>query len=252
MTMVQMVSLELAFSYGGQPQVINPVILRDEEEREVILVDCGYPDFEALIEEAAGRHNITPADLTRVIVTHHDLDHMGSLAALKENYPRIEIIAHEIEKPYIEGRRKSLRLEQAESTFDALPEAAKAGVAQFIRALKAVKPAPVDRTVRDGERLPWCGGIEIVHTPGHMPGHLSLYLPAGRILIAGDAVVIEQGELNIANPHYALNLDDAVRSVQRLTHYDIAQLQCYHGGLYQGDAVQALRRLAARYAGDEA
>lgn len=98
------------------------------------------------------------------------------------------------------------------------------------------------------ERLPWCGGIDIVHTPGHMPGHISLYLPASKTLIAGDAVVIEQGKLNIANPQFTLDLDEAVRSVQRLLAYDIEQLICYHGGLFHGDVKQALLELVREYA----
>ncbi len=72
-----------------------------------------------------------------------------------------------------------------------------------------------------------------------MPGHISLYLPSSKALIAADAVVIEDGKLNIANPDFALDLDEAVRSVERLMDYDIEQLICYHGGLYAGDARQA-------------
>lgn len=80
-----------------------------------------------------------------------------------------------------------------------------------------------------------------------MPGHISLYLPASKTLIAGDAVVIEDGRLAIANPHYTLNLEEALRSVQRLLDSDIEQLICYHGGLFHGDAKQALRQLIVAY-----
>lgn len=53
------------------------------------------------------------------------MDHIGSLAELKRTYPAMEIIAHELEKPYIDGTNKSLRLEQAESTLDTLSNEAK-------------------------------------------------------------------------------------------------------------------------------
>ncbi|KKO50771.1 hypothetical protein XI25_30785, partial [Paenibacillus sp. DMB20] len=105
----------------------------------------------------------------------------------------------------------------------------------------------LDRTVSDGEHLPWCGGIDIIHTPGHTPGHMSLYLPADKTLIAGDAVVIENGQLNIANPQFTLDLDEAVHSVQRLLNYDIERIICYHGGLFQGDVKQALREFVHVY-----
>lgn len=237
--------LEIDFNHNGQRQVITPLLLRDE--RETILIDCGYPNFEANLEQAANRHGVSLAAVTKLIATHHDVDHIGSLAGLKRIYPHIEIIAHELEKPYIEGTKKSLRLEQAEAGFEALPDEAKPGAEQFISLLNAVEPAKVDRTVASGERFAWCGGMEMVHTPGHMTGHLSVYLPSGKTMIAGDAVVLEQGRLNIANPQFTLDLEAAVRSVRRLLDFDIDQLICYHGGVLRGDVRGALERLIQDY-----
>ncbi|GIP35665.1 MBL fold metallo-hydrolase [Paenibacillus sp. J2TS4] len=237
--------LEIEFEYNGQKQTITPVILQDEYD--IILIDCGYPNFIPHLEEAANRYDVTLDSITKLIVTHHDMDHIGSLAALKRAYPHINIIAHELEAPYIEGKKKSLRLEQAELTFDALPDEAKPHAEQFIRFLQSIEPVPVDRTVSNDERLPWCGGIDIVHTPGHMPGHMSLYLPASKTLIAGDVVVIERGKLDIANPKFTLDMVEAVRSVQRLLDYDIDQIICYHGGLFHGIVKQALRQLIQEY-----
>lgn len=237
--------LDIEFEHNGQKQVITPVLIEDEQE--TILVDCGYPNFVPLLEEAAVRSGAALDSITKLIVTHHDMDHIGPLAALKRLFPSLEIIAHELEKPYIEGAQKSLRLEQAESSFDALPDEAKPFAEQFISFLQTIEPAVVDRTVTNGERLPWCGGIEIVHTPGHMPGHISLYLHSSKTLIAADAIVIEEGKLAIANPQYTIDLDEAVRSVQRLLDYDIEHIVCYHGGLFQGDVKQGLRQLADEY-----
>lgn len=238
--------LEIEFEQNGQKQTITPVLLQDD--RDLILVDCGYPNFIPQLEEAANRHGFTLASITKLIVTHHDMDHIGSLAALKRAYPQISIVAPELEAPYIEGKSKSLRLEQAESTLSVLPDEAKSQAEQFIRYLQSIEPIPVDQTVSNDERLPWCDGIDVIHTPGHMPGHISLYLPASKTLIAGDVVVIEHGKLNIANPQFTMDLPEAVRSVQRLLDYEIDQLICYHGGLFHGDVKQALRQLLREYA----
>ncbi|MGG1658113.1 MBL fold metallo-hydrolase [Brevibacillus sp. NRS-1366] len=240
--------LEIEFEYNGQKQIITPVLLQDEVD--TILIDCGYPDFLPLLEKAARRHGISLQSLTKVIVTHHDMDHIGSLAALKRAYPHIEIIAYELDAPYVEGAKTSLRIEQAKSTFNDLPDEAKPQAEQFIRFLQSIEPASVDRSVHHQERLPWCGGIEIIHTPGHMPGHISLYLPTSKTLISADAVVIEQGRLEIANPQYTMDLEEAIRSVQRLLDYDIEQLICYHGGLFIGNVKQALQHLISAYKSD--
>ncbi|GGG07649.1 MBL fold hydrolase [Paenibacillus albidus] len=237
--------LEIEFEYNGQQQVITPILLQDEND--VILIDCGYPNFIPLLEEAANRHNIPLTSITKLIVTHHDMDHIGSLAALKRTYPHIDIIAYELEAPYIEGAKKSLRLEQAEASFNTLPDEAKPGAEHFIRFLQSIEPVGVDQTVSGGEWLPWCGGIRVIHTPGHMPGHISLYQPATQTLIAADALIIEEGELAIANPQYTLDLDEAIRSVERLLDYDIEQVICYHGGIFHGDVQQALQQLIHKY-----
>ncbi|MDF2659790.1 MAG: fold metallo-hydrolase [Paenibacillus sp.] len=237
--------LEIKFDYNGQHQVITPVLLQDEHER--ILVDCGYPGFIPHLEKALGRYGVTLDAITHFIATHHDMDHIGSMAELKRKYPHIQMITHELEKPYLEGARKSLRLEQAESSLEEMPPEAKPYAEQFIRFLHSIETAEVDQTVSGGDTLPWCGGIEIVHTPGHMPGHISLYLPAIKTLIAADAVVIEDAKLAIANPQYTLDLEEAVRSVRRLLEYDIEHLVCYHGGLFQGDVRQSLHELLRTY-----
>nr|WP_246027886.1 MULTISPECIES: MBL fold metallo-hydrolase [Paenibacillus] len=97
----------------------------------------------------------------------------------------------------------------------------------------SIETAVIDRTVSSGEKLPWCDGIEIIHTPGHLPGHISLYLPSSKTLIAGDALVIEDGKHNIANPQHTLDLEEAITSVEKLLEYDIKQLICYHGGCFR-------------------
>ncbi|MED1780470.1 MBL fold metallo-hydrolase [Brevibacillus fortis] len=237
--------LDISFMYNGSAQVITPVLLQDEHE--MILVDCGYPDFLPLLQEAAYKQHLNLGALTKVIVTHHDMDHIGSLAALKRAYPHLEIIAYESEAPYIAGKKTSLRLQQAQSTLDQLSADEKQQAEQFIHFLQSIEPIAVDRTVTNHEHLPWCGGIEIVHTPGHMPGHISLYVTASKMLIAGDAVVIENGRLEIANPAYTLDMQEATRSIRNLLEYDIEQLICYHGGVFQGDIKQALRELIQAY-----
>ncbi|AWB43244.1 MBL fold metallo-hydrolase [Paenibacillus sp. CAA11] len=237
--------LDIVFDYNGQQQVIHPVLIQDGTD--TILVDCGYPDFERLLEEAMAKYAIRLDSLNKLILTHHDMDHMGSAAALKRKYPHIEIAASEVEAPYVNGCQQALRLTQAEASLDDLPEAERGYAEQFIQYLKSIEAVDVDRILGSGERLPWCGGIEVVSTPGHTAGHISLYLPASRALIAGDAVVIEDDKLNIANPEYADHLEQAISSAERLLDYDIEQLVCYHGGRFQGDVKEALRELVREY-----
>ncbi len=244
MTQGKVLVLDITFSKDGNEGVIHPVILDDDQNR--ILVDCGYPDFLPRLDEAARAHGTSLDRLTGVVITHHDFDHMGSLAALKKEYPRVRVMASTEEAPYVSGKKKSLRLQQAEALYDLLPQGEREAAEAFQRRLASVEPVEVNAMLWDHDRFPWCGGTEIVATPGHMPGHISVYVAGHKTLITGDAMVLEDGQLHHANPHYTLDRTEARRSVEKLLNYDIERVVCYHGGVFEGDVRDALQRLLDR------
>ncbi|SFA75685.1 Metallo-beta-lactamase superfamily protein [Cohnella sp. OV330] len=51
----------------------------------------------------------------------------------------------------------------------------------------------VNQIIADGDEIPVLGGVVVIHTRGHTPGHISLYLKQSKTLIAGDAFMIEEG-----------------------------------------------------------
>ena len=71
------------------------------------------------------------------------------------------------------------------------------------------KPAPVrtDELLSDGEILPVLGGLLVIETPGHTPGHISLFAPSAGILFCGDSIVSEESGLR--GSHGANNWDQA-------------------------------------------
>ncbi|MDR1515647.1 MAG: MBL fold metallo-hydrolase [Synergistaceae bacterium] len=217
----------------GKEDAIFPVILAAESERgENVLVDCGYPGFLPKLEEASARAGFSLSALTAVLITHHDYDHYGALSELVAKYPRVRVIASELDAPYIENRKKSPRLAQAEVLCERLPKSLRAEAHAFQERLVAVKPVRVDETVRGGEVFPWCGGTEIIATPGHMPGHISLYVKEHGTVITGDALVTRNGLLRIANPNYATDAKEAKASARKLLKLNAKRFICYHGGVF--------------------
>ena len=99
---------------------------------------------------------------------------MGAAAALKAKYPALQVLASPEEAPYIEGRKKNLRLQQAEALQDLLPEERKTWGERFCRRLRLLQGVPVDGLIREGDIFDWGGGCRVLATPGHTPGHLSL------------------------------------------------------------------------------
>ena len=71
---------------------------------------------------------------------------------------------------------------------------------------------------------------QIVATPGHTSGHISLYFPNLDCVITGDAAVQENRELVIANPNFCLDIEKAKQSLNRIKSFKAAQYYCYHGG----------------------
>jgi len=89
-----------------------------------------------------------------------------------------------------------------------------------------------------------CGGITIIHSPGHTYGHICLLITTEKILIAGDALNIEEGRLIGANPMHTFDVETAKKSVQKLGNFDINKIVCYHSGLFEGNAKTAIAEAA--------
>jgi glyoxylase-like metal-dependent hydrolase (beta-lactamase superfamily II) len=232
------VMLEISTTLLNGPGALYPTLLWDREN--VILVDAGLPGMTQKFLEAIREAGVAPEKLTAVIITHHDLDHIGSLGELQRTLPRrFEIWAHPEEKPYIEGKLPPIKMTpkmmaQMEEQMKSVPEEQRKAMRAMMETMRNQK-VTVDRDLVDGEELPFCGGIRIIHTPGHTPGHICLYHSAGRTLIAGDSLFVDDGKL-VAAPSF-INADTpaALLSLKKLTRCDVASVIAYHGGLFQKD-----------------
>lgn len=242
---MKITTLPLDFESGQIKLTVYPALLRDENE--MILVDCGYPGFMPVIETGLNKIGLSLTGLTKIIITHHDHDHMGALKEIKDACPAVEILCTQQEKPYITGKEKSLRLRQAEELHETLPESEKEESLIFQRFIASVPKADAVSVIRPGEVLPVCGGVEVIDTKGHMPGHISLYVRSEKTLISGDALVIEDGKLCMAYPEYLLSPEDAFASVKHLLDYKIDKIICYHGGVFTGDIKSALEVILHDY-----
>src|SRR5918912_1877591 len=195
-----------------------------DEQNGTTLVDAGLPDQTEPISSALVEAGIGVRDLRRIIFTHQDLDHVGSGAALVRQ-SGARVLAHPADTPYIEGELRPLKV-----TPEMLEQRP-----QMREVLERLEPVGVDELLEDGERLDLAGGIRVIYTPGHTPGHLSLYLERSKLIVAGDALTAEGGNLNGPNPSMTLDVSEAARSVRRLAELDVDTIVCYHGGVVGED-----------------
>ncbi len=229
--MSKILVLQITAGFEGMEQTIHPVLLQDEDV--LVLVDCGFVGSLPLLEAAIRDKGLSPEQLTHIVLTHHDHDHMGAAAAFKAAWPEVKVLASKEEEPIIAGIAKSLRLTQAEQLQALLPSEQKAFGQAFMSLLNRVEPVAVDETLAANQSFDWCGGCRIMATPGHTPGHISLWLPEHKTVIAGDAMALEEGRPAIANPQFTLDMAEAQASMDKLLALPAQAIICYHGGVYR-------------------
>ncbi|HDR4364398.1 TPA: MBL fold metallo-hydrolase [Bacillus cereus] len=211
---VEMLQLEF------QKFIIHPILLWNDEM--AVLIDTGFPGQFEDIQVEMKRVGVSVDKLKVVILTHQDIDHIGSLPDLLESgVSDIKVYAHELDKRYIEGDLPLLKDVHVEN-----PPKGK-----------------VSDTVIDGQELSYCGGIQILHTPGHTPGHISLYLKQSKTLIAGDSMYSVNGKLGGIHAPTTLNIMEAQQSLKKYLNLDIESVVCYHGGLSKGNIKIQLQNL---------
>ncbi len=225
--MVKYHVLSLVKDLGFIKSVIHPVLI--ESADGLILFDAGYPNQFADFETELKTIGFSISNISKIIISHHDHDHIGSLNDIKDKNQKIKILSSEIEAEYISGRQKSLRLIQAEQYNETLTGKDKEFGEQFVQYLKTVNICLIDEIVHDKDSI--CTGVSVVYTPGHTPGHISLYLEEENTLLAGDAVAIENDKLVIANPQFTLDMSNALNSIAKIKSMKIEKIICYHGGI---------------------
>ena len=197
------------------------------------LVDTGLPGQLDAIATVLAEAGVGVQDLKRIILTHQDIDHVGSLHDLVQA-SGARVLAYAVETPFIDGSEPP-RFARPE-VLAQRPEL-RAVAAQF-------QPTHIDEQLEDGARLNLAGGVRVIATPGHTPGHMCLYHERTRTLIAGDALTSSDGQLMGPNESATPDMPTASQSVRKLAELDVQTIICYHGGAVTEDANKQLQRVA--------
>ncbi len=146
-----------------------------------VLIDSGMPKSAGEILSVVENHLGKGARPKAIILTHGHFDHVGASVELVRHW-EVPVYAHELELPYLTG--KSDYPEPDPSVEGGLVAKVSSYFPNESTDLSGhVLALPGDGTVPGMEGWRW------VHTPGHSPGHVSLFRESDRTLIAGDAFV---------------------------------------------------------------
>lgn len=153
---------------------------------EWTLIDAGMPNSaDAIIKEAESRFGKN-AKPNAIVLTHGHFDHVGAIIELV-NHWNVPVYAHELEIPYLTGQKS---YPEADPTVEGglVAKMSPYFPNEPIQLGDQVKTLPKDGTIPTLEGWKW------IHTPGHSPGHVSLFRESDRALIAGDAFVTVKQE----------------------------------------------------------
>jgi glyoxylase-like metal-dependent hydrolase (beta-lactamase superfamily II) len=179
----------------GPGGLVKAILLADDDC--LTLVDSGFSDADGeLILKNIKEIGRRSQDLKRCIITHKHADHVGGLKRLRSEVD-FEIIAHEAE----------------------------------VAAIDDSTGLHLNGTLKDGQVLPACGGLQVIHMPGHTAGSISLFLPKHRTLLAGDTIFSAGQWLMFPPPYLCDDPDQANQSVRRLVkmNLDIQSVVVGHG-----------------------
>ncbi len=216
-----------------------------------VLIDCGMIKGEGMIAEQAALLYGADRPPQAIILTHAHFDHIGALPALLKIWD-VPVYAHELELPYLRGEKA---YPPGDPTVDGglISEMSPMFPHDGLQLGNRVQPL-TDQVL--AKLLP---GWRYIHTPGHTPGHVSLYRESDRTLLAGDACVTVKQEslyrvftqaIELNGPPRYMTTDwaSAEQSVIKLAQLAPATLVTGHGHVMHGSTMrEALKRLAENF-----
>jgi len=218
-------------------------------DREWVLVDTGIPGSRSAIVSSASERFGKGSRPGAIVLTHGHFDHVGALVSLAEEW-EAPVYAHLAEHRYLDGQ-------------DAYPPpdpTVGGGVMAALSPLFPTSPVDVSRSLHavgaDG-RLPVLPEWRVIETPGHSPGHISLWRESDRTLVAGDAVITtaqesayavltQEPELHGPPQYFTPDWDAAERSVQKLVQLRPERIVSGHGPALAGEEFRQSLALLAR------
>jgi glyoxylase-like metal-dependent hydrolase (beta-lactamase superfamily II) len=211
---------------------VNGFMLRDADG-QVTLVDMGIGSSGAKVLAALRSVGSGPGEVTRLLLTHCHPDHAGGAAYVSRETGR-PVDIHAADAEYVRSGTQP-------------PADPSSRLGRLLRALPQPKQekVTVGEELTDGQVVPVAGGLRVVHTPGHSPGHVSYLHEESGVLITGDAIFNVLGRRwppKLLCSNYVMTQQTA----HRLAELDYSTAAFTHGPEIRDGARESIRRFLSR------
>jgi glyoxylase-like metal-dependent hydrolase (beta-lactamase superfamily II) len=154
--------MQILMNNGGLAAT-NCYLIADETTHQAVLFDAPDHTVGPLLEEAKRRGY----DVIGLWLTHGHFDHVADHAEVTRAFPNAKVLMHRLDVP---------KLRDPKSSMFPLP---------FV-----IPPREPDELVEDGQKLKLGSlDVEVIHTPGHAPGHVMYHFPSEGVLVGGDLII---------------------------------------------------------------
>jgi glyoxylase-like metal-dependent hydrolase (beta-lactamase superfamily II) len=216
-----------------------------------VLIDAGLKGFSSKIIQMAESLFGEGTKPLAIILTHGHFDHTGGLAQLLKHWD-VPVYAHPLELPYLTGQ----------SSYPPADPSVGGGLMTLMAWAYPTKPINLGDRVQaldESGDIPELPEWKTIHTPGHSPGHISLFFKLNATLIAGDAFLTTKAESafyalsfaeRLSGPPKYLTTDwaAAAQSVRKLYELEPRTVATGHGYSMRGKELQTeLKNLADNF-----
>lgn len=209
-----------------------------DDDGSVTLVDCGLKRAPAKIVSALASIGKHPRDVQRIVLTHAHFDHSGGAARMVDETAAVGVDVHADDAEYV---RTGTRV-PGDMASTAGRIFARAPWGDF-------QATPVSAELADGQVLDVAGGLRILHTPGHTPGHISLLHPGSGVLITGDSIFNMNSRMSWPTKVVCTSFRQNVETAHALGEVDYSIAAFTHGPEIRENAREQVRGFLRRARG---
>jgi glyoxylase-like metal-dependent hydrolase (beta-lactamase superfamily II) len=220
-----------------------------EESGAVTIIDAGLPGYYGELSAELAAMGRAIEDVRALVLTHGHSDHIG-FAERVRNEHGVPVSVHELDAALARGEAGNPSLGTGErklgSMMSFLLWAARRG------ALRATTLTEVG-TFGGGTMLDVPGALQVIHTPGHTPGHVALHAPGHDALFAGDSIItfsVVSGRTGPQVSPFTADPEQALASLDRFAEVEARWLLPGHGPAWidgVGAAVEATRAVGIEH-----